>query len=309
MHKITLVALFAIVAGFAAQTAQSATITNRAFAGHSGAARCGGEPSEAVGPTSGPANATYTTGSTGCGAQSRAFADGGLVSAYSEADSFANNQISSETFGTASANASFSASGLFFTPASGYTNQQLLTLYGNRIPVTLFVSFSAQTGAQTGESGAAYTASAGSAIDANVVFSNEGSVRWREVIGSGAVSDTGELSDRDSFSDTIGLSGTVNWRRASSVSMSLSTIASASHPSAFDHFSSAFADASNTLSFNTEGPAFLLPEGFTINAPELNIFDNMWIDPRITNEVAPVPLPAAGYLMLIGLLGMRVLRR
>lgn len=41
-----------------------------------------------------------------------------------------------------------------------------------------------------------------------------------------------------------------------------------------------FADASNTASLATTGPAIILPDGFLVNAPDLGIVDNHWIDPR-----------------------------
>jgi hypothetical protein len=40
-----------------------------------------------------------------------------------------------------------------------------------------------------------------------------------------------------------------------------------------------------TLSFPTNGPVFNLPDGVTVDIPELNIIDNRWHDPRVS--VAP----------------------
>lgn len=39
-------------------------------------------------------------------------------------------------------------------------------------------------------------------------------------------------------------------------------------------------DYSHTVSFPSSGPAFNVPSGLTVDAPELNVFDNRWVDPR-----------------------------
>jgi hypothetical protein len=68
---------------------------------------------------------------------------------------------------------------------------------------------------------------------------------------------------------------------------------------------SAIADASHTFSFPVGSKVFDLPDGFTVNAPDLFIFDNLFLPPD-----AETPLPAAlplfaGGLGLIGLLARR----
>jgi hypothetical protein len=71
------------------------------------------------------------------------------------------------------------------------------------------------------------------------------------------------------------------------------------------------ADASNSLKFVEGEPAFLgLPAGYTIFAPDFNIADNRWTDPRKpVGTPAPIPLPAGLPLLLSGLLALGVLRR
>jgi hypothetical protein len=73
----------------------------------------------------------------------------------------------------------------------------------------------------------------------------------------------------------------------------------------------AVADASNSLKFVEGEPAFLgLPAGYTIFAPDFNIADNRWTDPRKpVGTPAPIPLPAGLPLLLSGLLALGVLRR
>ncbi|MGB5494496.1 MAG: hypothetical protein WBM97_08455, partial [Sedimenticolaceae bacterium] len=63
-------------------------------------------------------------------------------------------------------------------------------------------------------------------------------------------------------------------------------------------------DASHSLGFADDGPAFLgLPDGWTVWSEDINIVDNRWIDPRASSEppAADVPTPATLPLILAGL--------
>jgi hypothetical protein len=91
--------------------------------------------------------------------------------------------------------------------------------------------------------------------------------------------------------------------------MSIGSRASTSNI-ATNQSASAVANASNTLSFNTNGPAFAVPFGFTVHAPELSIFDNRWIDPRLLIVDPPqIPAPGTLYLLLTGGVLLHFLRR
>ncbi len=71
-----------------------------------------------------------------------------------------------------------------------------------------------------------------------------------------------------------------------------------------------FVDAFNTLSLATSGPAFNLPDGFSVTSTALNVFDNQWIDARVQNPgVSEVPLPATVLLLATALGILRSTRR
>ncbi|MFK7868622.1 MAG: VPLPA-CTERM sorting domain-containing protein [Roseobacter sp.] len=96
-----------------------------------------------------------------------------------------------------------------------------------------------------------------------------------------------------------------DWRAPFSLAMSLTGTAGAFGSG--DTKATGVFDSGNTLSFSKTGPAFLLPDGFTISAPELNIVNNRWIDPRV--QVSPVPLPAGVPLLLAAVGSLALARR
>ena len=53
-----------------------------------------------------------------------------------------------------------------------------------------------------------------------------------------------------------------------------------------------------TLSFPTDGPVAILPEGYTLFSEEANIVDNRWMGP---DAAAAVPEPSSLALLLVGL--------
>ena len=74
-----------------------------------------------------------------------------------------------------------------------------------------------------------------------------------------------------------------------------------------DSTATSFFDSYNSLGFSVDGPALILPDGFTAYAPEAGIVDNRWIDPRM--PVSPVPLPAGLSLLFVAFGGLFGLRR
>lgn len=306
--RMKLVAI-STLACLAAGSACAATVVSSAFAGGAapGDPACGSSPSSGQSSVPGTAAAEYASSAPGCNAVSSGTAGEGYVSAISVAGGSGNGGRLS--YATSRASASFNGFELMFTPDEGYTDAILSAIYGSTIEITLYASFSGDTNADT-EANTFYTTSSSGTIEANVRF---GSAQWRKVVSSAAVSDSGPITDSDTLAESISLSQVVDWGQGSSVTMSIGTRASV----ASAHSGSpagAVANGSNTLSFNTNGPAFLLPEGFTVNAPELSIFNNVWVDPRIpppTGEPGPaaVPLPAGFPLLVCALGALGYLRR
>ncbi len=60
------------------------------------------------------------------------------------------------------------------------------------------------------------------------------------------------------------------------------------------------ADASQSLTFRSEGPVFDLPDGWSVDVPEANIFDNVWFDPREVPEPSTAILAIAAMGLLAG---------
>lgn len=194
---------------------------------------------------------------------------------------------------------------IFITPLAGYTGSFL-------VPVSLNVEIDGNLRAEVREN-AQFVRSAGASINATVSLS-----------GANGLGGTDSVFDSQRFDDGVGITAeglatrtligllrpTINQdiRRAMTVNFSLS--GSAGVVGGTDSFASATLNAINTLSFSSSGPAFFLPAGLTVNAPELNIINNRWVDPRgVTPSVSPVPLPAGLALLLTGLGAFGWLRR
>lgn len=271
--------------------AQAATFTTRASTGGgtSGSPSCGSSPVNQEIGTNAASNSTYVGSDGGCSATSIAEAGGGFVSGYSD------YTLSSPTSpGQTFSNSQFRTTTIDLDFADGYDETFVSALYpSGRVEVTFSGLFSG-------------TSFANSSINNSIGTSS--SARARVWFGSAfydhsesVASSLGE-SNTNSFSNAINLTQTVDWGTALTVQLILDT--GSGGRGNFSRGTGATAmDASSTLSFNPDGPAFILPEGFTVNAPELNIFNNRWIDPRaIVTPPSPsaVPLPASLPMLLAG---------
>ena len=67
-------------------------------------------------------------------------------------------------------------------------------------------------------------------------------------------------------------------------------------------------DGLKTASLSKTGPAFILPDGFSVTNERANVFDNYWIDPRAP-PVSQVPVPAGLPLLLTAFGGLVAMRR
>lgn len=72
--------------------------------------------------------------------------------------------------------------------------------------------------------------------------------------------------------------------------------------------------ADRSLSFATSGPVFNMPDGYTVDIDEARIIDNRYYTPEMalpgeTIAPSPVPLPAAGWALLSGMLALLALKR
>jgi hypothetical protein len=194
---------------------------------------------------------------------------------------------------------------IFITPMAGYTGPFV-------VPVSLKVEISGNLRAEVREN-AQFVRSAASGVTATVSLSGANGLG-----GTDFSFDDGRFDDQVGITqegfDTKVLIGSIftsinqDIRRPMSVGFSFS--GNAGVLGGTDSFASATLNAMNTMSFSKSGPAFILPDGLTINAPELNIFNNQWIDPRVvTPPVSAVPLPAGLPLLLAGLGSLAWLRR
>ena len=278
-----------------ASIAQATTITTFA----SGSTTCT-TSTDGTAQDNGTTNAAIniSTGLGGCSAAISARAGTGYVGVR-------GNLSSSPVPGTGAyqmqASGSSFMSGITISPGAGQTTEQLLAIHGRFINITVNATLSGTLTGIVSPGDTQFARVAGVLLGGSVELvtpvgrdmqsasANYGfnTIRDPKVSGTnflGAVLRPSVLADwQQSFNVNFRFGGSGN-------------IGGFDNTNAFADF-----DGFNSLSFATDGPAFILPEGFTVNAPELNIFDNRWVDPRI--DTAPVPLPAA-LPFLLGALGV-----
>ncbi|PTX54637.1 putative secreted protein [Litoreibacter ponti] len=290
-------------------SAQAATISNSVsiINGGGGTGRCGSTAPQSTSSNSDVA-VTLNDGGVNCTVAGDSVAGGGVI-AYRATATF-DRSLGPAGSVRIQGGARSVMSDIFLTPLFDVDDPDIPFNTDFTIDLQLNASLEGTaTGAVANDTG---QAGGGAGITATVSLSGSPSPgnfsSNSAVVRGGAGADwVNLLSDYDDFSSAMMPLIRHDWRQPFSVIFNMDTNTSASAFGA--NQATGTLDAFNSLSFSKVGPAFILPDGFTVNAPELNIVDNRWIDPRIP-EVAPVPLPAGLPLLLAGLgaLGF-VLRR
>ena len=276
-------------------TGISATISNSVFA----RTACGSPATPALDLSStSEIEQTYSSNDANCTANIDVYANEGVVgiSGLVTQDSLPGKPRIETDF-----SADAIMSGIVISAASGFTNAHLLATYGATISVAVNAEVEATMSADL-ISGSASSRNASAGVRAFAEISG--------FIGGAPQRQSAEASGQRVASNISGATGptTLMQSLAPSIDVTWSTpfqviFRLQGEIDTFggtDSKATGQVDASNSLSFSKTGPAFILPTGFTVNAPELGIFDNRWIDPRV---VAPsvVPIPAGLPLLLTGL--------
>lgn len=204
-------------------------------------------------------------------------------------------------------------SGIMVEAAAGYAEAELVELNGYVIPVQLNGRATGSLSA-AGEpvTGIGIGSGAGASLTgfASISTSFQGDTRFdsAETRGSFAVDQFGTTYGDTTFGGALLPTIQLDSRGTFSVTFRLQ--GSATSSGFGTRLASATFNSFNSLGFSTDGPAFILPEGYTVNAPELGIIDNRWIDPRATVDPppSPVPLPAGLPLLLAGIGGLAWVR-
>jgi len=290
---------------FVANTASAATI-NSIFVsnGGTGTPGCGTDPGFSITSTN-SVHSTFGDGALSCSTSATTYAGGGVVGVQG---TVSLTPAPTPGAGTGASQVRANASSridLLLSAATGYDFDLLKSMYGTDfIPVSVRADVGGQLSAVVEPNAAGFRTRSAQAILSGSVFINSfrGSdmASFREETSGSNVG--GGVSNMASINTTLVVSTLIDWSRSLefSVMMGMNSIASVTgHP---DTFGVASVDALNSLSFAKDGPAFILPEGFTVFSEEANIVDNRWIDPR----VSAVPLPASAMLLFsgLGLLGV-----
>ncbi len=271
--------------------ASAATISNTVSVGPGS---CGSQVPETA-SSSGSIELEATKGGQGCQADSRAYANLGVVGVGGSIESQAN--IANTTH-VLSSFAETKIGGIELSPATGFTFASLQAIHGNFISVGVNAEFTGDLAAEVA-SFSSNQRSASASLSAFVEIQGSSGPK-KSATSSGSFSVNSLLGDNGNRAVSAGLTPFVVTNITDTFSVTFRLNGSAFTSGFFDSIAAAEFNGLNSLGFSSTGPAFLVPNGFTVNAPELNIFDNRWADPRI--DTTPVPLPA-GLPLLLGALG------
>ena len=243
--------------------------------------------------TSDPVDLTSIRSDDNCSVTLRSFAAGGVVGLSGKAEQLG-------TFGRPAIETVFDADtnirGISITVEEGVDADALLATIGKTIPITLNGHLEAVvSGDMPGGPGSSSSRAAVSQLRAFVEISgtkgisdtvrasNDRNLRSSD---SNITSDTGP----DSFDGGVSATIDANWQDPINVIFRLQ--ADMDLFGSVDTETVASVNALNSLGFASTGPAFILPDGLTVNAPEIGIIDNQWTDPRnVTPDPTPIPLP------------------
>ena len=278
---------------------QAATVVNTVsyVNGVLGIGRCGAQNSD-LQTGSETQSIAFSASAAGCNVGAASFAGGGVVGlrGSNDVNSGAGRGISG-----VSGFAETIINGLSLSAAAGFTMGQLVTLYGNTIEVGLTPSLGASVAAQIAPGDTLFVREGRADLTASTFLRGSGGDRddafARNIVDVNNVT-TGP-SESIIFTQPPTLSVMVDVNGLFGVTFRLSGVSAAlgyGDTSVNSNFL-----AFNSLGFSSTGPAFVLPEGFTVHAPEVGIVDNMWTDSR---QPTPVPLPASLPLMLMGIAGI-----
>ena len=249
-------------------------------------------------------------GGVNCTVASEAYADVGVVGIRSTVT--ANTYLGTGSFRN-TISAQTRLRNIYITPTVDVDlDDPPLAPEDYRINVTLngalsgFLSGAAENSNAQGVGSASLTARA--TLSGAFAFGSNSTSDTVRVDASASAQHSGLLSAFDNFGQSMMPTILQDWRLPMTVSFDLDTRTSAGGFEEGNIFTGSL-DAFNSLGFSTTGPAFILPDGFTVNAPELNIVNNQWIDPRAAPVVPAVPLPAGLPMLLSGLVGFAALKR
>lgn len=280
-------------------TTQAATISTTVgfTSGALGGGSCGPRTSDIILDT-GPISVEHFAGDSvspgRCEVAAVAYADAGVVGIAGNVSQFLESDVGTMAVGSF---ASVSISDIRLEAAPGHTLTGLIMLYGDTIEIGLNAALTGVVSTELSTSSQSFVRSAEADLRGGVEIRSGSITNGLSFFEAAMVADGPNVSINDSGNINIPLAPTISANVSQPIRVTFRLNGDAQTAGHGDAFANANYSADNSLGFSPTGPAFFLPEGFTVNAPEVGIIDNQWIDPR----VAPVPIPLTGLLLLSGL--------